>query len=96
MRKVIFEEEKTKTIHIKNIDNNSIVGIQWKSGLKGIIIENSNYKKFSVFNNENNINRLGNSEYDSIQSYIDYWKIRGIVNLFVFESVNDCLKWMID
>lgn len=91
MKKVILGTENT--ISIKNINNNSVIGIQWGNGSKGLIsygekgfFSSSIDKEFSQ----------GDWHYsNSIRNYIrQCLKIDGEAGIYSFKTYREFFNWI--
>ena len=87
MKKVIFNSNPS-TINFEEINNESIVGIQWQSGVRTMVTKSqqgyigvSNDNIYSVWDKPSKV------------SYIERARKSGC-HVFVFENYSELFKWM--
>ena len=90
MKKVVSTQ--TETISIDQITNDSIIGIDWGGDNKrSIVIQVSDRVYTSISNHR--INLTNNWNRSSVMEYIKGAMQRG-VEVYQFDTIKDCLKWM--
>ena len=89
MKTIILEPKKTQEIHLDDINNMSIVGIEFKSGNKGIVIVDEGI----VYLCTNNGELIPYRFFDSKHKYLEFYK-DDISNAYTFNTVKECFKWM--
>lgn len=90
MKKLNLNPEPIKTIiNISELKKNSIVGIQWEEN-KAIVMKNSK-GYFAITNNQ--IDLTSCFFEPKIKDYLKRAS-KDIKEVYVFDSVKECLKWM--
>ena len=86
MKKVVFEPETT--INFKEVNNNSIVGIQWAYGIRSLVIKTEE-------------GYIGISDDDISECWVKPSKMEYIEKavsaggtVFVFESRSEAFRWL--
>jgi len=87
MKKVILDEFKKDKVYVKDLDDDSIVGILWQDGEKttyisfeGRYLEIDNFQKKAMVTSKD------------IQTYINTSVT--INEVYVFDTVKELFKWM--
>lgn len=86
MKKVVFEPETT--INLKEVNNDSIVGIQWKYGNRSLVIKTENgYTGISDDDISKNWLKPNKLELIETAKEID-------ADIFVFDSHSEAFRWL--
>lgn len=90
MKKVVFKKAEV-SVFIDNVENEDLIGIQWKSEVKGIVVEVQG--GYCILNNDS-IHEIGAVRNPSKRNYIKDRLYNGDVKeVFVFDSYKELLKW---
>lgn len=89
MIKINFNPEIEPQIPIKHISNDSIVGVEYNSGNKGIIVMMDEIVYVCYNNGEPIPAKFVDSKYQYLTCYES-----NINNAYVFNTVKECFKWM--
>lgn len=87
MKKVIFKK-RTEEVYLSDLNDDSIIGIQWKTGVKTFVV-NSN----DGFVGCGKLSTLGSWEKDSKKEYVKT-AIEQKPEIFVFETEKELFKWL--
>ena len=90
MKKIILEPKERQEIYLDDINNMSIVGIEFKSGNKGIVIVDEGM----VYLCTNNGELIPSTFFDSKYQYLKNLIKNNISNAYTFNTVKECFKWM--
>ena len=93
MKRIILKQEES--VSLEEISNTSIIGIEWESGSKCMIINTP--EGFCSINNENRPNILSVWYANSTKEYIERALNQGNntnSKAFVFETPSQLFKWM--
>lgn len=88
MKKVVFNTNPD-IIKIEDISNDSIVGIQWLSGIRTMVMKRN--KNDYIGASDNNIQCSWSGE--SVKDYVMKAKSKG-AEAYVFSNVKELFKWM--
>ena len=92
MRKVV--KNASDLIDINEINDHSIIGIQWASGVRCIIIHNRNNKFYGLNNDCYCPSTRSSYEKNTKLEYIEnIFEHHDGSSVFVFESTMELLKW---
>jgi len=90
MKKIIFKTEKIEEISINDINDMSIIGVEFNSGNKGIVIVDEGI----VYLCTNNGELIPSTFFDSKYQYLKNLIKNNISNAYTFNTVKECFKWM--
>lgn len=90
MKKVVSTQ--TETISIDQITNDSIIGIDWGGGNRRSVVIQTNNRTYTTLSNRN-LNLVNNWTDSSIEGYTRGAMQRG-GEVYQFDTIKDCLKWM--
>jgi hypothetical protein len=93
MKRIILKQEES--VSLEEISNTSIIGIEWESGSKCMIINTP--EGFCSISNENRPNILGVWYAKSTKEYVERALNQGNntnSKAFVFETPSQLFKWM--
>ena len=91
MKQVVYETPKV--VGLSEITNHSIVGIQWKSGSRVMLIETDAGKFAGV---GLSLTTCGKKAIRSKKEFVEDAMSQGDVTVFVFETPFELLEWMAD
>ena len=91
MKQVVYETPTV--VGLSEITNHSIVGIQWKSGSRVMLIETDAAKFAGV---GLSLTTCGKKAVRSKKEFVEGAMSQGDVTAFVFETPYELLEWMTD